>query len=217
LELIHALWFAAPLALWALVAWPRSRHNEGDRWVRPMRWILLGFPLIFLAAALARIDFFYYTGFRAPTFLAWLLTYGPTLAGVTLALTGWMAVGRSRSPLGVRYWQIAAVLASGFALAALTSLLPTAAFMVSATVTWGSGYQLFVTPAPLPPLALSLFLVSLASVSLVATLVVFRRDQRPVVLPLLALTAVLSGIFPIARSVLGSLVALQLLRLRAEG
>ncbi|MCJ2531858.1 MAG: hypothetical protein LN413_06105 [Candidatus Thermoplasmatota archaeon] len=217
LEFIQAVWFAAPLALWAVLAWPRSRPNTTDSGTRPMQWVLIGFPLIFLAAALARIDFFHYTGFRVPTAVAWLLAYLPTLAGVSLAIAGWLAVRRRRSSPVAKAAEISAVFVGGLAIATITALRPAAAFILSATITFGSGYQLFTTPPPLPPLALSLFLVSLAVASLVATLVVFRLDRRPVAIPLLALAAVLSGIFPIARSVLGALVALQLLRLSAKG
>ncbi len=217
LELVHTLWFAAPLVLWAFFTWPRSQPTSDNSVVRPMQWILLGFPLIFLAAALARIDFLHYTGFRVPTAIAWLPTYLPTLAGVSLALAGWLAIRRRRSSPVANSLEVSTVLVAGLAVATIASLRPTAAFILSATITFGSGYQLFTTPPPLPPRALSLFLVSLAVASLVATLVVFRLDRRPVAIPLLALAAVLSGIFPIARSVLGALVALQLLRLSAKG
>ncbi len=217
LELIQALWFAAPLTLWAVLAWPRDQDTREESGVRPMQWILLGFPLIFLTAALARIDFLHYTGFRVPTAIAWLLTYFPTVAGVSLALAGWLAIRRRRSSPVANTLEVSTVLVAGLAVATIASLRPTAAFILSATITFGSGYQLFTTAPPLPPLALSLFLVSLAAASLVATLVVLRLDRRAVGIPLLALAAVLSGIFPVAHSVLGALVALQLLRLTAEG
>ncbi|MFQ5907707.1 MAG: hypothetical protein ACE5JE_02610 [Thermoplasmata archaeon] len=215
LDVVQALWFAAPLALWAYFAWPRSPATPTDSVTRSMQWVLIGFPLIFSVAALARIDFFHYTGFRAPTAVAWLLTYIPTLTGVSLAIALWLAVRRQRSSPTANAMEISAVFGAGLVIAIVTSLRPTAAFILSATVTFGSGYQLFTTPPPLPPLAPSLFLVSLAVASLVATLVVLRLDRRPVAIPLLALAAVLSGIFPVARSVLGTLVALQLLRLSA--
>jgi hypothetical protein len=215
LELMQALWFAAPLALWAYFAWPRAQAGPTDA-TRPMQWVLIAFPLIFLSAALTRIDFFYYTGLRLPTAVAWLLTYLPTLAGVFLAVAGWLAVRRRRSSPAANVLEVSGVFVAGLAVAAITALRPAAAFILSATITFGSGYQLFTTPPPLPPLALSLFLVSLAGVALVATLVTSRLDRRPTAIPLLALAAVLSGIFPIARSVLGALVALQLLRLTAE-
>ena len=61
------------------------------------------------------------------------------------------------------------------------------------------------------PLGLSLSLLGMACSAYVTILVVLRREVRPVTALLLALAAVLSGISPTPASVLGSLLALQLL------
>ncbi|MEE9592386.1 MAG: hypothetical protein V3W28_02255, partial [Thermoplasmata archaeon] len=140
LELVQALWFAAPLALWAFFSWPRSPATSTDPVTRSTQWVLIGFPLIFFVAALARIDFFHETGYRAPTAVAWLLTYFPTLAGVSLAIAAWLAVRRQRSSPAANAMEISAVLGAGLAIAIITSLRPTVAFILSATVTFGSGY-----------------------------------------------------------------------------
>ncbi|MDX1534989.1 MAG: hypothetical protein R3291_05160, partial [Thermoplasmata archaeon] len=212
-ELLQAVWLAAPLALWATLTWPRSLGVRTASPPRPVKWILVGFPLIFFTAGLARIDFAFHTGAPTPTAVAWLLAYLPTLVGVALALVGWMTVRGGWARPTLNAFEVSAVAGVGLLVAVITSLRPATAFVLSATITFGSGYQLFPTPPPLPPLALSLFLVSVAGASLLAAMAAYRRDRRPIALPLLALAAVLSGIFPIGRSVLGALVALQLLRL----
>ncbi len=97
----------------------------------------------------------------------------------------------------------------------------TLGFIFSATITWGSGYQLFSTPVPalLSPLTGSLALITAAFSALLVTVYRLRRTRRPVVIPLLAWSAVLSGIFESGTSILGSLVAFELLwiHLRLDG
>lgn len=215
--LLQALGFAAPLALWAVVAWPRPPSSRPQAWVAPTRWLLFGFPLMYLLAGLARFDFSLWTGTPLPTAIAWLLAYGPTLIGVTLAVAGWIALLGTRGVPQHGVGEIAAVGLGALVLVTLATVGSMAAFVLSATLTWGSGYQLFTTPPPFPPLALSLFLATLALVALVAVLGVYRHDRRLRVVLLLGLTAVLSGIFPVSRSVLGGLIAVELLRWRVAG
>ncbi|MFQ5838747.1 MAG: hypothetical protein ACE5HJ_08215 [Thermoplasmata archaeon] len=211
-ELAQVLWFAAPLVLWALALWPALHGPLPTWWARPMQWIVFTFPLIFVIAALGRVDFRPYTGVQTPTAIAWLLAYTPTLLGVVLALVGWLAFeehqkASSRSLV----LDLAGVFLPALVIAALVSANTFIGFILSATITWGSGYQLFRTPPPLAPLTVSFLLVTAAFSALMVTLFRLRRDRRLVMGPLLAFAAVLSGIFPSSISILGSLVALELL------
>src|SRR3972149_10315241 len=89
-ELLEALWFAAPLAVWTLAVWPDAR--AAAPWgAPPLRWTLIGLPVAFLLAALSRIDFRFHTGAPTPTAVTWLLVYAPTLIVLGLALRGWLA------------------------------------------------------------------------------------------------------------------------------
>ncbi|NIN65705.1 MAG: hypothetical protein GTO63_13625 [Anaerolineae bacterium] len=226
-ELVQVLWFAAPLSLIAVAIWPQLSRNVSEWWASPVRLILSTFPLVFVIAGLGRIDFQQYTGAPTPNFIRWLLAYVPTLAVVYLALHGWLACearGKSSSPSPA---SVAAVLLSVLLITVLASGIPfgpggppiTLGFIFSATITWGSGYQLFRTPVPSPlsSLALPLALVTAAFSALLVTVYRLRRNHRPVVVPLLAWAAVLSGIFEDGTSILGSLVALELLWLNLHG
>ncbi len=220
-ELAQVLWFAAPLILIAVAIWLQLHRNVSEWWARPVTLILSTFPLVFVIASLGRIDFQQYTGAPTPDFIRWLLAYVPTLAVVYLALHGWLACEarwRSSSPGPA---SVAAVLLSVLLITILASGIPfgpggppiTLGFIFSATITWGSGYQLFSTPVPalLSSLAISLALVTAAFSALLVTVYRLRRNHGPVVVPLLAWAAVLSGIFEDGTSILGSLVALELL------
>ena len=210
-ELLEALWFAAPLAVWALAVWPDARL-AAPWWASPLRWTLIGFPVAFLLAALSRIDFRFHTGGAIPTPVTWLLVYAPTLIVVGLGLRGRLAFEerRSASPAGLAR-STAVVWLPAAALGVLAASIPTAGLILSATVTWGSGYQLFPVGLSAAPLGLAFALLGMASAGTVVSLVVLRRERRPLAGLLLSLAAVLSGILPTPVSVLGSLLALQLL------
>ncbi len=211
-NLAQALWFATPLLLLALALWPYISARASEWWIGPMRWILALFPIIFLVAALARIDFRPYTGFQTPTPLAWFLAYAPTLAVAGIAITGWISFEDSRKPsTRSLLWSTSGVLLPAAFMAIITSTSTFAGFVLSATITWGSGYQLFTTSFISAPLAVSFFLVTSAFAAFMVTLVRFRQSGRPMVHLLLALAAVSSGIFYSSVSILGSLVALQIL------
>ena len=210
-ELLEAAWFAAPLALWALAVWSDVR-TATSWWASPLRWTVLGLPVAFFLAALSRIDFQFHTGVPTPTPLAWLLVYAPTLLVVGLSLVGWLAFAEDRAKSASRLARSAAIaLLPAAALGFLAASAPTASLILSASVTWGTGYQLFVAGPGFAPLALSLALLGMACAAYVAVLARLRREGRPVTGLLLALAAVLSGILPMPVSVLGSLLALQLL------
>jgi hypothetical protein len=210
-ELLEAVWFCAPLALWGLAVWSDVR-TVTSWWASPLRWIVLGLPIVFLLAALSRIDFRYHTGAAAPTPVAWLLVYAPTILVLGLALGGWLAFEEARLGSLSRLAPAAATaLLPGAALGFLAASVPTASFVLSNTVTWGTGYQMFVAGPRFAPLGLSLALLGMAVAAYVGVLVRLRREGRPAVGLLLALAAVLSGILSMPVSVLGSLLALQLL------
>ncbi|MEE9237190.1 MAG: hypothetical protein V3U52_05325 [Thermoplasmata archaeon] len=211
-ELVQAIWFALPLALWAIALWPLLGRSAAPWWTRPMRLVVTAFPLIFLVAALGRIDFRLYTGVQTPTPILWILAYAPTLAAVALALSGWMAFeDRHRGSSRGFALDVAGVCLPALVIAAFVSTNTFIGFLLSATITWGSGYQLFTMPPLLAPLAVSSFLVTVAFAALSATVIRLRRNRTSTAGPLLAFTAVMSGIFPSAISILGSLVALELL------
>ena len=210
-ELLEALWFAAPLAVWTLAVWPDARA-AAPWWGSPLRWTLIGLPVAFLLAALSRIDFRFHTGAPTPTAVTWLLVYAPTLIVLGLALRGWLAFEERRSASPARLARSAAIVwLPAAALGVLVASAPTASLIVSATVTWGSGYQLFPVGLSAAPLGVSFALLGMACAGAVAILVRLRQVGRPVAGLLLALAAVLSGILPTPAGVLGSLLALQLL------
>jgi hypothetical protein len=211
-EIGQVLAFAGPLVLWSAVTVPTLKGIGQAWWAAPLRMGLLAFPSIFLVAALSRIDFQRYTGTPTPTPILWLLAYVPTLVVIAVAIAGWRAFeeGRGRTRR-VRAARFAVIALPAFAVGGLASAATSVGFIVTATITWGSGYQLFVNPAPFPPLALSLGLVAIAIAGYLATITRLRRAGMPVLGPALALAAVLSGIFPRGASVLGSLAALELL------
>lgn len=210
-ELVQAALFAAPLVLWAAAVGPVLRTVTAW-WARPMRWTVVAFPGIFFLAALGRIDYQTQAGNPLPTPVAWILVYGPTVLAVGLALLGWLAFEEGRRPSRRSLVRSAtAVLSPGLLLVVLISLSGSVEFVLSATITWGSGYQLFRIPLSPAPLVLSLFLATVAFSAFTVTLIRLRQGGRPVVGVLLALAAVLSGIFASPISVLGSLVALELL------
>lgn len=179
-----------------------------------MVWVTVALPLALLLAALARVPLGTYTGSSLPTAAGWFLHYGPLLAMVGVATMGWLSfeLSRQRTPRdAVRRIVVpaAAAVALGFAVAAVSEV----GSILSATITWGSGYELFQTPAPIPPLGVALALVSLAGVGFGATFLAHRVPRGRLAL-LLLLAAVLCGIFPSPASVLGTLAALQLAWLR---
>ncbi len=163
-------------------------------------------------AALARIDFSVYTGVATPLSVSWALVYGPTLAGVGLALSGWLMFEENRRPSRKSFtWSVGVVLLVTLLLTFLTSATSFVGFVLSATITWGSGYQLFRTAFVSAPLAVSFLLVSAAFAAFMVTLLRLRFEHRPTVGMFLALAAILSGIFPSGISVLGTLASLELL------
>ena len=210
-ELLEAFWFCAPLALWALAIWSDVR-TATSWWASPLRWIVLGLPVAFLLTALSRIDFRFHTGAAAPIPVAWLLVYAPTIFVLGFALVGWLVFEEARLGSWTRLAPAAVTaLLPGAALGLVAASVPTASYVLSATVTWSTGHQLFVAGPRFAPLVLSLVLLGMACAAYVAVLARLRREGRPVTGLLLALAAVLSGILPMPVSVLGSLLALQLL------
>lgn len=210
-ELTLTLWFAAPLALWALALWPVLRRYSHVWWAKPLKWIVVAFPLIFLSAALARIDFSVYIETQQPpTSIKWFLTYGPTLVAVGLGLTGWLWFEERRPSQAVTR-DVMWITLTTLAVALFVSSIPGIGFAFSALVTWGSGYQMFSVPSALPPLVLPITLVTATFVALIVTTIGLRGGRGSTIVPLLAFAAVLSGVFPSAISVLGSLAALELL------
>lgn len=207
-ELAGAVWLAAPLALWWLASGPALRALDAW-WARPLFWMSVALSLAFLLAGLSRVDFRTYTGVPTPPAVAWLFAYGPTLLAVGAGLGGSLAcLGRRASAARIAR-TVAVPLGGGTVAGLLMSANPEVTNVVSATITWGSGYQLFRTAEPLPPLAGAFILVMLSLAAYLAVLVRARREGR---IPLLlALAAVLSGVYANPVSVLGSLLALQLL------
>ncbi len=208
-DLAGSLWFAAPLGLLAVAFWPRTSQRDPRWWEGGWKALLLAFPVAFVLAGLARVDL--RTPFGVvPLPVAWVLAYGPTLIGITLALAGWaFVVTVLRSP--GRTLAEAGVLALGAAgVALLVSRSSLTAFVLSATITWGSGYQLFTAPFPLPPLIVSLTLSGAAFLAFALATVNVLRTGKSALGMAMALAVVLSGIFPTPLSILGSLAALEL-------
>lgn len=214
-DIAEALLFALPLALWAAFAWPALR-SVPVWWGGPLRLTTAVFPVSFLLAALSRIDFYPYTGASTPAPILWLFAYGPTVLMAAIALVGWLAFEDARSASRQALARsVTPVLAVGIAAGVLVA--STRDFIVSATITWGAGYQLFSLDVPPGPLAVSLALVGTAFAGDVAAGLKIRREGRPVT-PLLLLTAaVLSGVFSNPVSVLGSLLGLQLALVHLTG
>lgn len=212
-DLLVAIWFGAPLALWAAAVWPALR-KRATWWAGPMVWVAVAFPLAFPLAALARIPLGTYTGGPLPTAVGWFLHYGPTLAIVGVAVMGWLSfeLRHRRTPRDAVSRIAVPVIAAvslGLAVAAVSQV----GSILSATITWGSGYELFPTPPPIPPLGAAFVLVSLAAIAFAVTFI-RHGDRRGRLVLLLLLAAVLCGVFPSPASVLGTLAALQLAWLR---
>ncbi len=215
-ELLGALWFASPLALWAVALWPALNRYSSKWWATPMAWLVIAFPLMFFSAALARIDFSTAFQGQVPVSVAWVLVYAPTLVAIGLGLAGWLWF-EERRPFRDTARNVAVVSLTTTAIALLVLIYPGIGFVFSALVTWGSGYQLFAVPSALPPLLLPIALLTAAFIALLVTALDLRRRKAAAIVPLLALAAVLSGVFPSAISILGSLAALELLWLLAIG
>ncbi len=208
-ELAQAAWFAAPLGLWWLAS-RRGTRGASPSWVPPLRWMPAVFSLAFLLTEFSRIDLQPYTGSATPAPAAWLFAYGPTLIAAGMCLAGWWAFEgqRTASTRSPPWWAPLTPIA-GAVSGVLVSAHPLGSFVASAIVTWGSGYQLFRTPDPLPPLAGAFVLVGISVAAYVRVLVRVRPGNR--VAMLLAFAVVLSGVYPTPASVLGSLLAVQLL------
>jgi hypothetical protein len=206
-EILVAVWFAAPFALVAAALWPKLKGPSW--WTAALRWTLLAFPLAFLVAGLGRIDFFFHTGVRLPVYANWAFAYVPFLIIAGVTLLAWLAFTEARGGLR-RQWKPVTVLLVGGAVGVAASFLSTASFILSAYVTWGSGYQLFRTP---PPLATHTLSFALGALAVTAFLLVVREAHRHgLALPLFViLAAVLSGIHVRPESVLGGLLGLLLI------
>ncbi len=207
--LAQAGWFAAPLGLWWLAS-RRGTRGVSPSWVPPLRWMPAAFSLALLLAELSRSDLQPYTGSATPAPAAWLFAYGPTLIATGMCLAGWWTfeVQRTASTRSPPWWALLTPIA-GAVSGVLVSAHPLGSFVASATVTWGSGYQLFRTPDPLPPLAGAFVLVGISVAAYVRVLVRVRPENR--VAMLVAFAVVLSGVYATPASVLGSLLAVQLL------
>lgn len=209
--LLQAVWFAVPLALGGAAILPRFRRVDAW-WKGPFRAMAVGFPIIFLLAGLGRVDFRLLVGATLPLPLGWVLAYGPTVAVILLALLGWAAFeARSDAAPASRALDAAAVVSGAAAVGVLVTARSSVGFVLSATVTWGSGYQLFPAPFSPSPLAPAFVLLTLAFVAFLVVLVRQWRQGRPALPLLLALAVVLAGVFPTPNGALGSLVVLMVL------
>jgi len=211
LALAETVLFAAPLVLLSVSVWQQIPRDARPWWVGPTRMILVGFPLVFLMTSLSRVDLGLDTGAAVPLPLAWFLAYGPTLTVAILPLTSWIALESYHASGRSFVIDAVIVLSVPILIAAATSLNSFTAFVLSATVTWGSGYQLFAAPWPFPILFLSFLLLSAAFVAFAVSLFRLRQRGSSTRAPLLGLVVVLSGVFPSVVSILGSLAAIELI------
>jgi len=209
--LAETVLFTAPLALLSVSVWQRIPRDVKLWWVGPLRLILVGFPLVFLMTALSRTDLRLDASATVPLSVAWFLAYGPTLTVAILPLTSWIALESYYAPVRLFVIDAVLVLSVSVLVGVATSLNSFAAFVLSATVTWGSGYQLFAAPRPFPILFLSFLLLSAAFVAFAESLFRLRQRGSSTRAPLLGLVVVLSGVFPSVVSVLGSLAAVELI------
>jgi len=216
-ELAEAVLFAAPLILLSVSIWRQPHRDAKLWWVGPMQLILVAFPVVFLMTSLSRVDFRPYTGATVPPPVAWFLAYGPTLVVATLALTSWIAMENFHNSRRAFVIDAVIVLAVSVLIAIAASANSVAAFVLSAMVTWGSGYQLFAAPRPFPNLFFSFLLLSAAFTSFAVTLFRLRQRGASTKAPLLAIVAVLIGVFASIVSILGSLAAIELMWIEVAG
>ena len=209
--LAEVVLFTAPLVLLSVSVWQLVPRDAKLWWVGPVQLILVGFPLIFLMTSLARTDLRLDGSATVPLSVAWFLTYGPTLTVAILPLASWLALETYYAPGRSFVVDGVIVLSASILIAVATSVDGFAAFVLSATVTWGSGYQLFAAPPPFPILFLSFLLLSGAIVAFAVSLFRLRERGASTRAPLLGLVVVLSGVFPSVVSILGSLAAIELI------